>query len=112
VGWDKIVAPKFPLTKPLPITVTDINRLSLYLYRVRKSVGEWLELHRRPQSLERDKEIATRVVAISRFLPDPLKAQEFLAKFSKNMLKDNSLLLGKPLYFMKCLSFFIFQPRL
>jgi len=62
--------------------------------QVRKSVGEWLELHRRPQSLERDKEITARVIAISRFLPDPLKAQEFLARFSKNMLQDQSLLLG------------------
>ncbi|XP_046671895.1 sister chromatid cohesion protein PDS5 homolog B isoform X2 [Homalodisca vitripennis] len=61
---------------------------------VRKSVGEWLELHRRTPSVERDKEIATRIITISRFLPEPLKAQEFLARFSKHMLKDQNLLLG------------------
>ncbi|XP_054273999.1 sister chromatid cohesion protein PDS5 homolog B-like isoform X2 [Macrosteles quadrilineatus] len=61
---------------------------------VRKSVGEWLEIHRRPPSMEREKDIGARLIQISRFLPDPLKAQEFLVRFSKNMMKDPSLLLG------------------
>lgn len=55
---------------------------------------EWLELHRRVPSLERDKEITSRIIALSRFLPEPLKSQEFLARFSKHMLKDPTLLLG------------------
>lgn len=61
---------------------------------VRRSVAEWLEIHRRPQSSERDKEILARVVTISRFLPEPVKSQEFLAKFSNNLLRDRVLLLG------------------
>lgn len=61
---------------------------------VRKSVGEWLEIHRRAASPERDRDITQRIVAISRFLPEPVKAQEFLSKFSGNLLKDPSLLLG------------------
>lgn len=61
---------------------------------VRRAVAEWLEVHRRPQSTERDKELAGRVVTLSRFLPEPLKSQEFLAKFSANLLRDNTLMLG------------------
>ncbi|KAK3923322.1 Sister chromatid cohesion protein PDS5-like protein B [Frankliniella fusca] len=61
---------------------------------VRKSVGEWLEIHRRPPSPERDRDIQQRIVAISRFLPEPVKAQEFLTKFSANLLKDQTLLTG------------------
>lgn len=65
-----------------------------FSYSVRKNVTEWLELHRRVPSLERDKEITARIIALSRFLPEPLKSQEFLARFSKHMLKDPTLLLG------------------
>lgn len=65
--------------------------------RVRRAVAEWLEVHRRPQSTERDKELAARVITLSRFLPEPLKSQEFLAKFSANLLRDNTLMLGNPL---------------
>lgn len=53
-----------------------------------------MELHRKPQSPERDRDIQQRIVALSRFLPEPVKAQEFLAKFSTNLLKDPSLLTG------------------
>lgn len=65
-----------------------------FVDRVRRAVAEWLEVHRRPQSTERDKELAARVVTLSRFLPEPLKSQEFLAKFSANLLRDNTLMLG------------------
>uniref|UniRef100_A0A1B6DQW8 Uncharacterized protein n=1 Tax=Clastoptera arizonana TaxID=38151 RepID=A0A1B6DQW8_9HEMI len=61
---------------------------------VRRSVSEWLEVHRRQPSLERQKELAARVVTLSRFLPEPIKSQEFLSKFSQDMLKDTALLLG------------------
>lgn len=53
-----------------------------------------MEIHRRPASPERDRDIQQRIVAISRFLPEPVKAQEFLGKFSVNLLKDQSLLIG------------------
>ena len=57
-------------------------------------MAEWLEVHRRPASQERDKEISSRLAVISRFLPEPVKAQEFLTKFSVNLLKDSALLAG------------------
>lgn len=61
---------------------------------VRRSVSEWLELHRRPQSAERDKDMAARVTVLSRFLPEPVKAQEFLTKFSVHLMRDPALLIG------------------
>ena len=57
-------------------------------------MSEWLEHHRRPQSAERDKEMAARVTVLSRFLPEPVKAQEFLTKFSVNLMRDPALLQG------------------
>ncbi|XP_063218306.1 sister chromatid cohesion protein PDS5 homolog B isoform X2 [Bacillus rossius redtenbacheri] len=61
---------------------------------VRRSVAEWLEQHHRVPSTDRDREIASRITVLSRFLPEPVKAQEFLAKFSAHMLKDEVLLAG------------------
>ncbi|PSN32596.1 hypothetical protein C0J52_15180 [Blattella germanica] len=61
---------------------------------VRRSVSEWLELHRRPQTAERDKDMAGRITVLSRFLPEPVKAQEFLTKFSIHLLRDAQLLQG------------------
>ncbi|XP_073986377.1 cohesin associated factor B pds5 isoform X1 [Rhodnius prolixus] len=61
---------------------------------VRRGVAEWLELHRRPQSEERDKEMVAKVTQVAKFLPDQVKAQEFLNKLSANMLSDPTLLLG------------------
>ncbi|KAK7793042.1 hypothetical protein R5R35_004471 [Gryllus longicercus] len=61
---------------------------------VRRSVSEWLELHRRPHSVERDREISAKIMVLSRFLPEPVKAQEFLTKFSVDLLRDQQLLLG------------------
>ncbi|XP_014241753.1 sister chromatid cohesion protein PDS5 homolog B-B isoform X2 [Cimex lectularius] len=60
----------------------------------RRSVAEWLEMHRKPPSEERDKEMVTKVQQLSKFFPDTVKAAEFLNKFSQNMLKDSTLLLG------------------
>jgi sister-chromatid-cohesion protein PDS5 len=61
---------------------------------VRRSVSEWLELHRRPHCAERDKDMAARVTVLSRFLPEPVKAQEFLTKFSVHLMRDPALLQG------------------
>ncbi|XP_018561766.1 sister chromatid cohesion protein PDS5 homolog B [Anoplophora glabripennis] len=60
---------------------------------VRKLVLEWLELHRRPiQTAELQKEMALKVQALSRCLPEPVKAHEFLTKFSNHLKRDSSLL--------------------
>ncbi|XP_071521610.1 sister chromatid cohesion protein PDS5 homolog B isoform X3 [Panulirus ornatus] len=59
---------------------------------VRKNVAELIELHRKPQDEERDREIAYRLGHLTKFLPDPLKVQEFLRKFSQHLNTDPQLL--------------------
>lgn len=60
---------------------------------VRKLVFEWLELHRRPVvTPEVQKELSMKVQALSRCLPEPVKAHEFLSKFSGHMKRDLQLL--------------------
>ncbi|XP_076031392.1 cohesin associated factor B pds5 isoform X2 [Oratosquilla oratoria] len=59
---------------------------------VRKNVAELIELHHKPQDEERDKEIAIRLSHLAKFLPDPLKVQEFLKKFSSHLNSDTQLL--------------------
>ncbi|KAL1497514.1 hypothetical protein ABEB36_008461 [Hypothenemus hampei] len=62
---------------------------------VRKLVLEWLDLHRKLASgpnLEIQKEIANKVQALSRCLPEPVKAHEFLSKFSSHLRKDSDLM--------------------
>ncbi|KAJ8965318.1 hypothetical protein NQ317_012847 [Molorchus minor] len=60
---------------------------------VRKLVLEWLELHRRPnQTTELQKEMTLKVQALSRCLPEPVKAHEFLTKFSNHLKRDALLL--------------------
>lgn len=66
---------------------------------VRNAVRDWTELHRKPQ--ENAKEIQAKIISLSRFLPEPIKAQEFLIKFSKNIIEDTKImgameLLSKP----------------
>ncbi|XP_014279866.1 sister chromatid cohesion protein PDS5 homolog B-B isoform X2 [Halyomorpha halys] len=74
------------------------NKAFLELQRhqlfARKAVMEWLEIHRKPESPERTKEIMHKITHIAKFLPDQVKAQEFLLKFSQDMLADKSLLIG------------------
>jgi hypothetical protein len=60
--------------------------------RIRKLVSEVLELQSRNQDDERDKELNTKIVLLSKHLPEPVKAHEFLRKFSAHMSKDPSLL--------------------
>lgn len=61
--------------------------------RVRKIVSEWIRLHKGKQLTPAiQKEINHRCANISKQLPEPVKAQEFLMKFSTNMKKDPSLL--------------------
>ncbi|KAJ3648585.1 hypothetical protein Zmor_020378 [Zophobas morio] len=59
---------------------------------VRKLVLEWLELHRRPANADVQKEMAAKVQALSRCLPEPVKAHEFLTKFSSHLKRDQALL--------------------
>lgn len=63
---------------------------------VRKLVLEWLELHRKaivnPNQPEIQREISNKLQALSRCLPEPVKALEFLTKFSFHLKKDPELL--------------------
>lgn len=54
--------------------------------------SEFLDLHYKPESKERDEEISLKVAQVSKFLPDPVKAQEFIAKLSSNLLNQSDLL--------------------
>jgi len=59
----------------------------MYLFSVRRAVVEWLDIVKNGKA-----ELTTKIHQISRFLPDPMKVQEFLQKFSTHMKKDARLL--------------------
>lgn len=62
---------------------------------VRRSVAEWVDLHRKPPTPAVQKEMIAKVLHISsKFLPESVKAQEFLNKFSGHMKKAPELLQG------------------
>ncbi|XP_012269752.1 sister chromatid cohesion protein PDS5 homolog B isoform X2 [Athalia rosae] len=61
---------------------------------VRRSVVEWVEIIKKPDSPARDRDLMNKILQISRFLPDPMKVQEFLQKFSAHMKKEPTLLQG------------------
>ncbi|XP_059483617.1 sister chromatid cohesion protein PDS5 homolog A-A isoform X4 [Neocloeon triangulifer] len=59
---------------------------------IRKLVSEVLDLQNKNADDERDKELNAKIVQLSKHLPEPVKAHEFLRKFSAHMSKDSSLL--------------------
>ncbi|XP_013182149.1 PREDICTED: sister chromatid cohesion protein PDS5 homolog B [Papilio xuthus] len=62
---------------------------------VRRTVAEWVDLHRKPPTPTVQKEMIAKVLHIStKFLPESVKAQEFLNKFSQHMKKAPELLQG------------------
>ncbi|XP_052745025.1 sister chromatid cohesion protein PDS5 homolog B isoform X1 [Bicyclus anynana] len=62
---------------------------------VRRTVAEWIDLHRKPPTPAVQKEMIAKVLHISsKFLPESVKAQEFLNKFSSHMKKAPELLQG------------------
>ncbi|XP_059055700.1 sister chromatid cohesion protein PDS5 homolog B-B isoform X1 [Achroia grisella] len=62
---------------------------------VRRTVAEWIDLHRKPQTPAVQKELISKVLHISsKFLPESVKAQEFLNKFSVHMKQAPELLQG------------------
>lgn len=61
--------------------------------KIRKTVSDWVKLHHAKEvSTKLQKELNAKLAAITKLLPDPLKANEFLLKFSLNMRKDTVLL--------------------
>lgn len=59
------------------------------MFSVRRAVVEWIEIVKKTDAKN---ELMTKIHQISRFLPDPMKVQEFLQKFSSHMKKDSRLL--------------------
>lgn len=53
---------------------------------------EWLELHRKGSNSVIQNELVQKCNMLSKFLPEPVKAHEFLSKFSQHMFNDASLL--------------------
>lgn len=60
---------------------------------VRKAVSDLTEIYSQQLSPEaRDKEITTRVAQLSKYLPDPIKAAEFIHKFAVALVNDDHML--------------------
>ena len=60
---------------------------------VRKAVSDLTEVYSQRLSPEtRDKEITARVAQLSKYLPDPIKAAEFIHKFAMNLITDDHML--------------------
>lgn len=60
---------------------------------VRKLVLEWLELHRKGvNTTDQQKEMVAKIQTLSKCLPEPVKANEFLTKFSNHLRKDSQLM--------------------
>lgn len=60
---------------------------------VRKAVSDLTEIYSQALSADaRDKEITTRVAQLSKYLPDPIKAAEFIHKFAVNLVTDEHML--------------------
>ncbi|XP_065083082.1 sister chromatid cohesion protein PDS5 homolog B-B [Ochlerotatus camptorhynchus] len=61
--------------------------------KVRRSVAEWIKLHRIKEiTLNIQKDMNAKCANIAKQLPEPIKAQEFLLKFSAQMRKDPKLI--------------------
>ena len=55
-------------------------------------MSDLLQLYRQPKNEKRDRDIQVKVHGLSKFLPEPMKAQEFLKKLSVQLGTDNVLL--------------------
>lgn len=60
--------------------------------KMRKTVMDWIKLHKIKDSPEIQKEATKKMNFILKMFPDPLKSQEFLVKFSAHLRKDKIVL--------------------
>ncbi|XP_014204642.1 sister chromatid cohesion protein PDS5 homolog B-A isoform X2 [Copidosoma floridanum] len=58
---------------------------------VRRSVSEWIEMIKKSET-GTGPELSQKILQISRFLPEPMKVQEFLQKFSAHLKKEQALM--------------------
>ena len=62
--------------------------------KVRRSVADWIKLHKVKEITPTiQKDMNVKCANIAKQLPEPVKAQEFLMKFSSQMRKDPKLML-------------------
>lgn len=70
--------------------------LKIYLYsihRIRSHLKEFLDNHKKEDdSPPKDKEIQASIKLLTRYLPESVKAAEFIGKFSQHLIKDSLLL--------------------
>ena len=55
-------------------------------------MSDLLQLYRQPKNEKRDRDIQVKVHGLSKFLPEPMKAQEFLKKLSVQLGTDPVLM--------------------
>ena len=60
--------------------------------KMRKTVMDWIKLHKIKESVEMQKEVTKKMNVILKMFTDPLKSQEYLVKFSTHMRKDRIIL--------------------
>lgn len=60
--------------------------------KMRKTVMDWIKLHKIKESVEIQKEVTKKMNIILKMFADPLKSQEYLVKFSTHMRKDRTIL--------------------
>lgn len=70
--------------------------------RIRSHLKEFLDNHKKEDSPQKDKEIQASIKLLTRYLPESVKAAEFIGKFSQHLIKDSTLLSCK-LIFIKLL---------
>lgn len=60
--------------------------------KMRKTVMDWIKLHKIKDSIEIQKEVTKKMNVMLKMFADPLKSQEFLVKFSAHLRKDKMIL--------------------
>lgn len=66
--------------------------------RIRSHLKEFLDNHKKEDSPQKDKEIQASIKLLTRYLPESVKAAEFIGKFSQHLIKDSTLLSCKLIF--------------
>lgn len=77
----------------MPIIRSYILSFWFCLYSVRRQVGELLNVIRQADTkVDYNKQLNVRISSLTKFLPDPVKASEFICKFSNDLREDKNLM--------------------
>lgn len=66
---------------------------------------DFLDNHKKEDGPQKDREIQASIKLLTRYLPESVKAAEFIGKFSQHLIKDSILLSCKLIYIHLSLSF-------